>query len=145
MVGPSGESSVEKSAIKTEGMLQLTFSLGDCDLGAAKASSRQKLLLFFSSPKSPHRPLVSAILLSGARAVIGKQGVIEVIHGILNQHNEQARAALKYPSKKPTRQDGRKPEAPQPEEQEHTQDETSTPRQQGSWPRLCAVFVRGQN
>ena len=61
------------------------------------------------------------------------------------QHNEQARAALIFSSKKPTRQDGRKPEAPQPEEQEHTQDETSTPRQQGSWPRLCAVFVRGQN
>ena len=61
------------------------------------------------------------------------------------QHNEQARAALTFSSKKPTRQDGRKPEAPQPEEQEHTQDETSTPRQQGSWPRLCAVFVRGQN
>ena len=33
------------------------------------------------------------------------------------QHNEQARAALTFSSKKQTRQDGRNPEAPQPEEQ----------------------------
>ena len=82
MVGPGGESSVEVCAMKKEKRCGLTFNLEDCDLGAAQASSRSKLLLN-PSPKTPHRPLVSTILLSGARAVIENQevrGVDSEIH-----------------------------------------------------------------
>ena len=83
MVGPGGESSVEKCVMEKEKCCGPTFNLDDCDHGAAQASSRSKLLLLNPSPKATHRPLVSTILLSGARAVIGKQEVIEVKHEIL--------------------------------------------------------------
>ena len=82
MVGPGGESSVGKSAMRKEKRCGLTFNLEDCDLGAAQASSRSKLLLLNPSPKATHRPLVSTILLSGARTVIEKQEVRRVDSGI---------------------------------------------------------------
>ena len=88
MVGPGGESSVEVCAMKREKTCGLTSNLEDCDLGAAQASSRSKLLLSYPSPKATHRPLVSTILLSGARAVIGKQEAIEVKHEILSKKYE---------------------------------------------------------
>ena len=51
VVGPGGDSSVEKSSIKTEDMLRPAFSLDDYNLGAAEASSRQRL--FCSLTETP--------------------------------------------------------------------------------------------
>ena len=64
-----------KSVMSKEKSCGLTFNLEDCDLGAAQTSSRSKLLLLNPSPKATHRPLVSTILLSGARAVIEEKMV----------------------------------------------------------------------
>jgi len=78
VVGPGGESSVEKCVMETDKCCGPTFNLDDCDHRAAQASSRSKLLLLNPSPKATHRPLVSTILLSGARTVIEKQEVRRV-------------------------------------------------------------------
>ena len=75
VVGPGGESSVEKCVMEKETCCGPTFNLDDCDHGAAQASSRSKLLLLNPSPKATHRPLVSTILLSGALAVIEEKMV----------------------------------------------------------------------
>ena len=83
VVGPGGESSEGKSAIKKE------RCRGSPSVRSIATSERPRphrdrnFLLLNPSPKPTHRPLVSTILLSGARAVIENQEVRGVKHKTL--------------------------------------------------------------